>query len=190
MTPGIEIKIPTLYCTSTRHTKSYPRVSFVYSLKYMEFKWQDLYDRKRHCLILIWPKGAKWKFQILTAHMQDMSIHILEYELSTPENVDVVKLTNITEKTKRRISTLIWPLRIKWKFRNLIAHLQYIPNHILEYQLSILWIEDRVPVTTTSPKTSFIYPHYLKKVMVYCVTPVCPSVRPKEKFVTETEDAQ
>ena len=125
-------KETSLYCTSTRHTKSYPRVSFVYSLKYMEFKWQDLYDRKRHCLILIWPKGAKWKFQILTAHLQDMPSHILEYQLSTPENVDVVQVTNFTEKMKR-FRTIIWPLGIKWKFGNLIALLQDIPNHILDY---------------------------------------------------------
>ena len=46
-------------------------------------------------------------------------------------------------------------LEIKYNFRNLIAHLQNISNHIPEYYLSILWNEDRGLVTTTSPKTSF-----------------------------------
>ena len=33
--------------------------------------------------------------------------HILEFQLSTPENVDVVQVTNFTEKWKHRFSTLI-----------------------------------------------------------------------------------
>ena len=36
-----------------------------------------------------------------------MPNHILEYHLSTPENVDVVQVTNFTEKKKRHFSTLI-----------------------------------------------------------------------------------
>ena len=68
--------------------------------------------------------------------------------------VVAVKVTNFTEKKKRRFSTLILPLGIK--FRNLIAYLQYIPNNILEYHLSILSNVDRVPVTTTSSKKSFL----------------------------------
>ena len=51
----------------------------------------------------------------------------------------VVQRTNLTENKKCRFSILIWPLGIKWKFRNLIAHLQDMPNHILEYHLSTLW---------------------------------------------------
>ena len=47
-------------------------------------------------------------------------------------------------------------LRDKWKFRNHIAHLQNISNHIPEYFLSILWNKDWVPVSRTSPKTSFL----------------------------------
>ena len=66
----------------------------------MEFKWQALYDRKCHCSTLIWPQGAKWKFRILTEHVQDMTNHILEYQLSTPENVDVVQVTNFTPKKR------------------------------------------------------------------------------------------
>ena len=31
--------------------------------------------------------------------MQDMPNHILDYHLSTPENVDVVQVTNVTENT-------------------------------------------------------------------------------------------
>ena len=65
---------------------------------------------------LIWQKtslinrrmapGGKRKLRILTSHLQDMPNHIL----STPENVNVVQVTNFTEKGKRRCSTLIWPL--------------------------------------------------------------------------------
>ena len=64
-----------------------------------------------------------------------MPNHILEYKLSTSENVDEVQVTNFTEKKKSRFSTLIWPLGIKWKFRNRIAHLQDMANHLQEYQL-------------------------------------------------------
>ena len=47
------------------------------------------------------------KIRILTAHLQDMSNHILEYQLSTSENVDVVQVTNFTKKKNSRFSTLI-----------------------------------------------------------------------------------
>ena len=33
LTPRDKLKIPKPYCKSTRHTQSYPRVSFVYSMK-------------------------------------------------------------------------------------------------------------------------------------------------------------
>ena len=42
--------------------------------------------------------GVKMKIPILTAHLQDMPNHILEFQLSTPENVDVVQLKNFTQK--------------------------------------------------------------------------------------------
>ena len=42
--------------------------------------------------------GDKMKIPNLTAHLQDMPNHILEYQLSTPKNVDVVKVTNFIEK--------------------------------------------------------------------------------------------
>ena len=38
MTPGMKIKIQKPYCTSTRHILSYPRVSFVY---YLKFRWSS-----------------------------------------------------------------------------------------------------------------------------------------------------
>ena len=49
--------------------------------------------------------GAKQKFRIFTANLQDMLNPILEHQLSTPENV--FKLMNFTEKRKRRFPTLI-----------------------------------------------------------------------------------
>ena len=33
LTPRDKMKVPKPYCTSTRHSKSYPRVAFVYSMK-------------------------------------------------------------------------------------------------------------------------------------------------------------
>ena len=44
--------------------------------------------------------GDKMKIPNLTAHVhpRDMPIHILEYQWSTPEILDVVKVTNFTEK--------------------------------------------------------------------------------------------
>ena len=37
MSPGIKLKIQKPYCTSERHTLSYPRVSFAYY--FMKFRW-------------------------------------------------------------------------------------------------------------------------------------------------------
>ena len=73
----------------------------------MEFKLQALYNRKRHYSIIIRPQGVILKFRILTAHLLDMFNHILEYQLSTSENVDVVQVTNFTEKNKSVFSTLV-----------------------------------------------------------------------------------
>ena len=53
---------------------------------------------------------GKINFRILTAHLQDMPNHFLEYQLSIPENVDVVQVTNFTEKEERHFSALIDPL--------------------------------------------------------------------------------
>ena len=99
----------------------------------MEFKWQALYDRKRHCSGLIWPQGAKCKFWILTAHLQDMPNHILEYQVSTPENVDALPVTNFSifdpHLNPREKIEILKPY---WTFTR---HFQLI----LEYHLSILW---------------------------------------------------
>ena len=104
-------------------------------------------ERKHHSSILIWNQGTKRKFQFLLPN------HILEYQLCSPENVDVVQVTNFKEKRKRRISTLIWPLGIKWKFLNFTRH-----THILGYRLFTLWEVDGASVTTISPETSFFGP--------------------------------
>ena len=86
LTPGMKIKTQKPYCISTRHTQSYHRVSFFY---YLKFRW-SLSEG------LIWQKTSLWLFEphmnpggkkiwILSAHLQDMPNHILEYELSTHE---------------------------------------------------------------------------------------------------------
>ena len=41
--------------------------------------------------------GGNMKFQILTARLQNMPIHILDYQLSSSENVDIVQVTNFAE---------------------------------------------------------------------------------------------
>ena len=42
--------------------------------------------------------GDKMKIPNPSAHLKDMPNHIIEYQLSTPKNVDVVKVTNFIEK--------------------------------------------------------------------------------------------
>ena len=125
----MKIKFQKPYCTSTRHTQSYPRVSIDY---YMKCRWSSS-DKPFKTEIWIYrpsfnPRGHNENSESLLHFCKIiyMSNLILEYLLSTPENVDVVQMTNFTEKMKRRFSTLIWSLRAKWKFRNLIAHLQHI----------------------------------------------------------------
>ena len=39
---------------------------------------------------------AKWNLRILSTHLEDMPNHILVYQLSTLENVDVAQVTNFT----------------------------------------------------------------------------------------------
>ena len=48
-----------------------------------------------------------WGQNEISAHLQDMPSHILEYQWSTPKKVDVVEVTNFIEKKKRHLSTLI-----------------------------------------------------------------------------------
>ena len=71
--------------------------------------------------------GGKMKFQILTAHLQDVPNHILVFQLSTTENVDVGQLTNFAEKWKHIFHPHLTP-RDKMKFRKLTVHLQDIPQ--------------------------------------------------------------
>ena len=59
--------------------------------------------------------GDKMKFPMLPAHLQDMPNHILEYQLSTSENVDVVQVTNFTEKKEKSFFDPYLTLRDKIK---------------------------------------------------------------------------
>ena len=92
LTPWMKIKIQNLI--AHLQVKIYPFISYSFICLLveteMEFNWHAFYDRKRHCSTLIWPQGAKCKFRILIAYLQDMSNHILGYQLSAPENVNVV----------------------------------------------------------------------------------------------------
>ena len=71
LTPVMKIKNQKPYCTSTKHTQSYPRVSFVY---YLTFKWSS---SDKPCMtedIIVRPScdpKGKCLFRILTAHLQD-----------------------------------------------------------------------------------------------------------------------
>ena len=97
------------------------------------------------------------------------------FQLSTTENVDVGQLTNFAEKWKHIFSILIWPLGIKWNSEILLHIYKTYPNDILEYHLSTLWNVDRVPVTTTSPKTSFFGPYLTPRAKLKIPKPFCAS---------------
>ena len=56
-----------------------------------------------------------------------MPNHILVFQLSTTENVDVGQLTNFAEKWKHIFHPHLTP-RDKMKFRKLTVHLQDIPQ--------------------------------------------------------------
>ena len=101
--PGMKIKFQKPHCTSTRHTQSYPRVSIDY---YMKCRWSS---SDKPFKTEIWkyrpsfnPRGHNENSESLLHFCKIiyMSNHILEYLLSTPENVDAVQITNFTEKTR------------------------------------------------------------------------------------------
>ena len=121
----------------------------------MEFKWQALYDRKRHCSTLIWPQRTPEGKKILLHIFLTPQLYPRRYtsRYSTSENV--VQVTYFTEKRKQCLSTLIWRLRIKRRFRNLIAHLKDLPYQTLWCHFSSPEYVDRASVTTTSPKRQF-----------------------------------
>ena len=82
-------------CTILLHfNKTETMISFVFTQK---CKWsssdkpcltENVIVRSSHDKMKI-DDMAKWKFCILTEHLQDMSNHTLEYQLSTPEHVDL-----------------------------------------------------------------------------------------------------
>ena len=53
------------------------------------------------------------------AKLQEISNHILEYQLFTAENKGVVQVTNLTERRKRCFSSLIDPLEQHENFETL-----------------------------------------------------------------------
>ena len=123
----------------------YPRVSIVYSWK-CRCSLSDRHYRKRETILLtlIWPLGIKWKFRNVIAHLQDLPYELLKYHLSTLWNADSVLVT-----TPSQIIHILAlrALGQKWKIKNLIAHLQDIPNQILKYDLTNTLDVDGVQVT-------------------------------------------
>ena len=88
--PSIKIKMQKTIYKSTRHTQSYLRASFVY---YLKCRWSS---GDKHYMIenvivrpSYDPRGQNEKSKYYCTFARQ-SIHILEYQLSTPENVDVV----------------------------------------------------------------------------------------------------
>ena len=59
----------------------------------------------------------------ITTHLQDMPNHILEYQLFTPENINVVQMTIFAEKKIKVVLTL--PNKMKNQIP--IANLQDLP---------------------------------------------------------------
>ena len=71
--------------------------------------------------------------------------------------------------------THIWPQRVKWKFRILTAHLQYMTNQILEYQLSTSCrcsSSDKL----YRKKKSFFDPHLTPRDKIKIPKPYCASI--------------
>ena len=69
-----------------------------------------LYPYGQNIISLVDPyltPGKKIKYQNLITHLQHIPNYFLEYNLSTPENVDAIQLTNFAELEKLRFSTLI-----------------------------------------------------------------------------------
>ena len=98
----MKIKIQKLVCTSTRHTLSYTRVSFLY---YLKFRWRSS-DKPYTKENIIYPPSYDPRGWNENA---ESLLHIYK---------------TCPEKKKSRFSTLVWPFGIKWKFRNLSGHLQ------------------------------------------------------------------
>ena len=72
----------------------------------------------------------------------------------------------------RHFSTLIWPQGIKWKFRILADHLQDMPNHILEYQLSTSEKSDKL---YRKKEKSFFNPQLTPRDKMKIQKPYCTS---------------
>ena len=53
---------------------------------------------------------GKIKFRFLTAHLQDMPNHFLEYQLSIPENVDAIQVKTLQKKK----NVIFRPSLIPW----------------------------------------------------------------------------
>ena len=128
-------KIQKPYCTSTRHTLSYPKVSFVYYL----FRWSSIdkpYTTENVIFHLHMTPGGKMKipnpyFTSIRHAQSYLRVSIISFWKCRLSSSDKLYI-----KKKSSFSTLIWPLGIKWKFRNLIAHLQDMANNLLEYHWS------------------------------------------------------
>ena len=141
-----------IYMYKTYPSISYSIICLLWGIK-MKFMWQALYDRKRPSSIFIWPQGGDRRTGVTTIYPKPYCTSA-RHAQSYPK----VSLTNVTEIKKCRFSTFIWSLGITWIFWNPFARIYDIPNHILEYHLFIFSNVDRVPVTTTSQKTTLIEP--------------------------------
>ena len=84
-------------------------------------------------------------------------------------------------------STLIWFQGWKYKFINLISHLQDIPNHIREYHLSTIWNVDGVQVKSLLwQKTSFFDIHMTPGGHMKTPIPYCTFASPAQSYPRES----
>ena len=138
MTQGMKIKIQKPYCTSTRHTLSYI-LEYHLSTIILNLDGVQVTSLIRQKTSFFHPHmtpGGKMKipnpyFTSLRHAQSYLRVSIISFWKCRCSSSDKLYI-----KKKSSFSILIWPLGIKWKFRNLIAHLQDMANHLLKYRWS------------------------------------------------------
>ena len=122
--------------------------------------------------------GAKYNFLNLIGHLQGLSSHILAYYLfNIPWNMYTWSSSYKTLERNVIFRPLFGSRDENKKFKNLIAHLQDIPNHILEYHLSTIWNVDGFQLTSlVLQKTSLFDPQMIQGEMKipnpYCTSAI------------------
>ena len=136
LTLGVKIKIQKAFCTSTRHTPSYLRASFVY---YLKCRWSSS-DKPFMIEKVIVQSSYDFRGKM---KMPNPYCKSARHAHSYP-GVSIVyswkcRCTS-TDKLYRKRETSFFDPGLtsgqKWKFRNLTANLLDMINHLLEYHWS------------------------------------------------------